>query len=96
MKVAEPRLRLDRAYEAKVAAKMLGMNVRVFNERVREGWVSPINNVGERRFSGYALAKKLGWPLTDDPRDYMPSAQVPAAMRYPGLKDDAFQPTRSR
>ncbi len=96
MKVAEPRLRIDLAYKADQAAVFLGISKRTFNERRRRGWINPICASGEKRYSGFDIAKKLNWPLTDDPRDYMPSAQVPAAMRYPGLKDDAFQPTRSR
>ena len=51
---------------------MLGVKVRTFNERVRGGWITPIWTDGECRYSGFAIARLLGWPLSDDPRDYMP------------------------
>lgn len=67
-----PDLSIGRAYTASDAAAILGMSKSTFNERVREGRIRPVFDDGERRFSGYMLAKLLGWPLTDDPRDYMP------------------------
>lgn len=85
MTVAEPRLRVDRAYSANDAALILGMPVRSFNEKVREGWIEPIDLKGTRRYSGYELAKRLRWPVSDDPRDYMPNAKARPAMTYPGV-----------
>lgn len=67
-----PALSIGRGYTAEEAAAILGISTRTLNERVREGHIKPIFHAGERRYSGYALAQLLGWPLTDDPRDYMP------------------------
>lgn len=71
-----PELTIGRAYTAVEAAAILGMSKSAFNERVREGRIRPIFENGERRFSGYVLARLLGWPLTDDPRDYMPGGDL--------------------
>ena len=71
----DPILRLDRAYCAADAARILRIGVTSFNERVRAGVISPIPMGGDRRFSGFELARLLGWPLTDDPRDYMPKSE---------------------
>ena len=70
-----PNLYIDRAYTADEAAAILGISTRTLNERVREGYLTPIFEAGDRRYSGYALARLLGWPLTDDPRDYMPKGE---------------------
>ena len=68
-----PILRVDRAYTAAEAAKIMGLNISSFNERVREGIIQPIQIPGIRRFSGYTLTQILGWPaMPYDPRDYMP------------------------
>ena len=67
-----PDLSIGRAYTADEAAAMLGVKTRTFNERVRAGWITPIWTDVDRRYSGFAIAKLLGWPLSDDPRDYMP------------------------
>ncbi len=67
-----PALSIGRGYTAEEAAAILGISTRTLNERVREGYIKPIFHAGERRYSGYALARLLGWPLTDDPRDYLP------------------------
>lgn len=67
-----PVLNIGRGYTAEEAAAILGISTRTLNERVREGYIKPIFYAGERRYSGYALARLLGWPLTDDPRDYLP------------------------
>ena len=72
MTLDEPVLRLDRTYSAAEAAQIIGIKVSAFNEKVRRGCISPIPVPGARRFSGFTLAQLLGWPLTDDPRDYMP------------------------
>ena len=71
--IKQPTLSIGRAYTAEEAAAFLGLNVRTFNERVREGMLFPIWPSGERRYSGYAIARLLGWPLTDDPLDYVPA-----------------------
>ena len=54
----------------------LGIAASVLNERVRQGLITPIFPTGDRRYSGYALAKLLGWPLSDDPRDYLPEQNL--------------------
>ena len=63
------------AYTDQAAAAILGINEGVLNERVREGLVKPVFVQGDRRYSGYVLAGLLGWPLSEDPRDYMPKAE---------------------
>ena len=65
-------LDIGRAYSATEAAGILGISPYVLNERVREGLLKPIFATGDRRYSGYALAQVLGWPLSADPRDYLP------------------------
>ena len=62
---AIPLLDIGRAYSANDTAAILDLTVGVLNERVREGQITPIFPTGDRRYSGYALAKLLGWPLSD-------------------------------
>ena len=69
-------LSIGRAYTAAEAATFLNMDVRTFNKRVSEGMIKPIWPLGERRFSGFLIAKLLGWPLTDDVKDYLPSGAM--------------------
>ena len=71
-KVVSPTLDIGRAYSANDAAAILGITAAVLNERVRDGQVQPVFNTGDRRYSGYVLAKLLGWPLSENPQDYMP------------------------
>ena len=66
------KLDIGRAYSSKDAAAILGIATSVLNERVRQGFITPIFPTGDRIYSGYTLAKLLGWPLSDDPKDYMP------------------------
>ena len=73
MTLDEPVLRLDRTYSAAEASQIIGVQVSAFNEKVRRGCINPIPVPGARRFSGFTLAQLLGWPLTDDPRDYIPA-----------------------
>ena len=70
--VVPPNLDIGRAYTASDAAAILGITTYVLNERVREGLLKPIFENGDRRYSGYVLAQVLGWPLSDNPRDYLP------------------------
>ena len=60
MSTQDNQLSIGRAYSKVEAASLLNMNVRTFNRRVAEGMISPIWPRGERRFSGYAIAKLLG------------------------------------
>ena len=64
--VISPTLDIGRAYNAGEAAAILGITTYVLNERVREGWVKPLFEAGDRRYSGYVLAQLLGWPLKDN------------------------------
>ena len=70
--VVPPTLDIGRAYSAGEAAAILGIMTYVLNERVREGRLKPVFDSGDRRYSGYVLAQLLGWPLSDDPLDYLP------------------------
>ena len=63
-----PKLDIGCAYSAVDASKILDITVYVLNERVREGLITPIFPTGDRRYSGYDLAKVLRWPLSDDPQ----------------------------
>ena len=72
--VISPTLDIGRAYNASEAAAILGITTYVLNERVREGWVKPLFETGDRRYSGYALAQLLGWPLDDNLRLELPAA----------------------
>ena len=66
-----PILEIGRAYNATDATAILGISESVLNERVREGVLKLIFPTGDRRYSGYELARLLGWPVSEDPRDYM-------------------------
>ena len=72
--VISPTLDIGRAYNAGEAAAILGITTYVLNERVREGWIKPLFETGDRRYSGYALAQLLGWPLDDNLRLELPVA----------------------
>ena len=67
-----PVLHIGRAYNARDAAAILGISESVLNERVREGVLQPIFSSGDRRYSGYVLARLMGWPVSEDPSDYLP------------------------
>ena len=97
-KIVEPILRLDRAYSASDTAEIFGMSTRMLDERVKRGWISPIRPVSPRyrRYSGFAIAKRLGWPLTDDPRDYIPRPKPASATGYPGLERKRSLPCVSK
>ena len=77
--VISPSLDVGRAYNAKGTAAILGITPYVLNERVREGWIKPMFEIGDRRYSGYALAQLLGWPLADKVRRLEASGE-PEAM----------------
>ena len=72
--VVSPTLDIGRAYSATDAAAILGITPYVLNERAREGWIKPLFETGDRRYSGYVLAKLLGWPLGDIFRHDLPAA----------------------
>ena len=76
--VVSPTLDIGRAYNAKEAAAILGITPYVLNERVREGWIKPMFETGDRRYSGYALAQLLGWPLANKARRLEASAEPEA------------------
>ena len=82
-----PTLDIGRAYNASEAAAILGITTYVLNERVRDGLLKPVFENGDRRYSGYALARLLGWRLGGNPRDYLPS-------RGPALAGQASRPRR--
>ena len=72
--VVSPSLDIGRAYSATAAAEILGITTYVLNERVKEGWIKPLFETGDRRYSGYALAQLFGWPLKDNLRQELPAA----------------------
>ena len=74
--VVSPTLDIGRAYSATAAAEILGITTYVLNERVKEGWIKPLFETGDRRYSGYVLAQLLGWPLKDNLLSDLP-APVP-------------------
>ena len=57
-------LDVGRAYNSNEAAAILGITSYVLNERVRQGLIKPMFEMGDRRYSGYALARLLGWPVS--------------------------------
>ena len=85
--LVSPTLDIGRAYSATDAAAILGITPYVLNERFREGLIRPIFETGDRRYSGFALAQLLGWPLSDIPRDDLPAAPS-------GRTSVAFRPRR--
>ena len=86
-----PTLDIGRAYSTGETAAILGITTYVLNERVREGLLKPVFENGDRRYSGYALAQLLGWPLGDNPRDYLPGRS-----RSPVKTSSASHPRRRR
>ena len=80
--VVSPTLDVGRAYNATDAAAILGITPYVLNERVREGFIKPIFETGDRRYSGYVLAQILGWPLGDNPEGD-PAVAVPVTVSSP-------------
>ena len=70
-----PILRIGLVYSANDTAAILGIAASVLNERVRQGLISPVFSVGDRTYSGYTLAKLLGWPISDNPDDYLPGRE---------------------
>ena len=58
--VISPTLDIGRAYSASDAAAILGITPYVLSERVREGWIKPMFETGDRRYSGYVLVQLLG------------------------------------
>ena len=70
--VVSPTLDIGRAYSASETAAILDVTVEALDEWVREGLIEPVFPDGEPSYSGFVLAKLLGWPLSEDSRDYMP------------------------
>ena len=85
------RLFLDigRAYDANETAVFLGISVYVLNERVREGKIKPMFDTGDRRYSGYMIARLLEWPLSDDPRDYLPGKSNSRRVSHRRAREEA-------
>ena len=52
------------------------MTVEALEERVCEGCIEPVFLEGELRYSGFAIARILGWPLSDDPLDFLPGQDL--------------------
>ena len=60
-----------RFYSAGETADKFAATVEALDERVREGCIEPVFLEGESRYSGFVIAQILGWPLSDDPLDYL-------------------------
>ena len=74
--VVSPTLDIYRFYSASETAAIFGATVEALDEWVCEGFIQPVFLDGEPRYSGFAIAKLLGWPLSDDPRDYLPEQDL--------------------
>ena len=83
--VVLPTLDIGRAYSATDAAAILGITPYVLNERFREGWIKPIFETGDRRYSGYVLAQLLGWPLKDNLLSDLPAVQRQLLLPVPSI-----------
>ena len=46
--------------------------MEALDEWVRGGFIESVFLDGELRYSGFAIARLLGWPLSDDLLDYLP------------------------
>ena len=46
------------------------------DEWAQGGFIEPVCLAGEPQYSGFAIARLLGWPLSDDPRDYLPEQDL--------------------
>ena len=45
--------------------------------------IEPALDTGDRRYSGLVITGPLGWPLSDDPQDYIPRPAQAAALAGP-------------
>ena len=64
-------LDVHRFYSAIETAERFGATLEALDEWVREGFIQPVFLEGESRYSGFVIAQILGWPLSDDPLDYL-------------------------
>ena len=82
--VVSQTLDIGRAYPAGEAAAIFDVTVEVLDGWVREGLIKPVFPDGDRSYSGFVIAKLLGWPLSEDSRDYM-LGRNPVGMSVPSM-----------
>ena len=70
--VVSTTLDLHRFYSSHETATRFSVTVEALDKWVREGYIQPVCLDGEFQYSGFAIARLLGWPLSDDPLDYLP------------------------
>lgn len=74
--VSPSNLDLYRFYPAQETAERIGATVEALDEWVRQGFLKPVILDGEPEFSGFAIARILGWPVSDDPGVYLPEQDL--------------------
>ena len=72
VEIVPTTLDVHRFYSASETAARFSATVEALDEWVRGGYIEPVFLAGELRYSGFAIARLLGWPLSDDPLDYLP------------------------
>ena len=60
--VVPTTLDIYRFYSASETAEIFAATVEALDEWVRGGFICPVFLYGEPMFSGFAIAKLLGWP----------------------------------
>ena len=74
--VVSPTLDIYRFYSVSETAAIFSATVEALDGWVCSGFICPVFLDGEPMFSGFAIAKLLGWPMSDDPRDYLPEQNL--------------------
>ena len=74
--VVPTTLDIFRFYSVGETAARFSATVEALDEGVRGGFICPVFLYGEPMFSGFAIAKLLGWPLSDDPLYYLPEQDL--------------------
>ena len=74
--VVPTTLNIFRFYSAGETAEIFAATEEALDEWVRGGFIKPVFLYGEPQYSGFAIARLLGWPLSDDPRVYLPEQDL--------------------
>ena len=74
--VVPTTLNIFRFYSAGETAEIFAATVEDLDEWAQGGFIEPVCLAGEPQYSGFAIARLLGWPLSDDPRGYLPEQDL--------------------
>ena len=74
--VVPTTLDIFRFYSAGETAEIFAATVEDLDEWVQGVFIKPVFLYGEPMFAGFAIARLLVWPLSDDPLDYLPEQDL--------------------